>query len=141
MTSALCLSTSMYVLGGREGGREGGKGGKERQACTCLQPLACFVSSKLIFILIISLLSPLPLRQIANEIRHVIKAYSKTIPTVLEIPSKDHPYVVPSFPPSFPPSLPPSPQYPHSSPRLIHPVFLLSCVLPVSPSLPPSLPP
>ncbi|GAB5034131.1 v-type f subunit [Nannochloropsis oceanica] len=31
-------------------------------------------------------------QHIANEIRHVIRAYSKTIPTVLEIPSKDHPY-------------------------------------------------
>ncbi len=30
--------------------------------------------------------------QIANDVRHLLKGYSKTIPTVLEIPSKDHPY-------------------------------------------------
>lgn len=42
-------------------------------------------------------------KQIANDIRHVIKNYTKTIPTVLEIPSKDHPYVHnPSFPPAYP---------------------------------------
>jgi V-type H+-transporting ATPase subunit F len=31
-------------------------------------------------------------QHIANDIRHVLKDYSATIPTVLEIPSKDHPY-------------------------------------------------
>mmetsp|Transcript_25487 Transcript_25487/g.33299 ORF Transcript_25487/g.33299 Transcript_25487/m.33299 type:complete len:117 (+) Transcript_25487:81-431(+) len=31
-------------------------------------------------------------QHIANEIRHVLKDYEQTIPTVLEIPSKDHPY-------------------------------------------------
>uniref|UniRef100_A0A7S2UUR5 V-type proton ATPase subunit F n=1 Tax=Fibrocapsa japonica TaxID=94617 RepID=A0A7S2UUR5_9STRA len=31
-------------------------------------------------------------QHIANEIRHVLQDYEKTIPTVLEIPSKDHPY-------------------------------------------------
>ncbi|TFJ83910.1 hypothetical protein NSK_005007 [Nannochloropsis salina CCMP1776] len=31
-------------------------------------------------------------QHIANDIRHVIKNYTQTIPTVLEIPSKDHPY-------------------------------------------------
>lgn len=30
--------------------------------------------------------------QIAEEIRHLLNAYEKTIPTVLEIPSKDSPY-------------------------------------------------
>lgn len=30
--------------------------------------------------------------QVANEIRHLLNDYDKTIPTVLEIPSKDHPY-------------------------------------------------
>ena len=32
------------------------------------------------------------LLQVANEIRHLLKDYNKTIPTVLEIPSKDSPY-------------------------------------------------
>ncbi|CAN0382041.1 unnamed protein product [Discosporangium mesarthrocarpum] len=31
-------------------------------------------------------------QHVANEIRHILKDYSKTIPTVLEIPSKDVPY-------------------------------------------------
>eukprot|EP00611_Tribonema_gayanum_P023491 TRINITY_DN4955_c0_g2_i1.p2 TRINITY_DN4955_c0_g2~~TRINITY_DN4955_c0_g2_i1.p2 ORF type:complete len:119 (+),score=56.02 TRINITY_DN4955_c0_g2_i1:172-528(+) len=31
-------------------------------------------------------------QHVANEIRHVLKDYDKTIPTVLEIPSKDTPY-------------------------------------------------
>merc|ERR1712014_45836 len=31
-------------------------------------------------------------QHIANDIRHVLKDYIQTIPTVLEIPSKDHPY-------------------------------------------------
>lgn len=31
--------------------------------------------------------------QIANDIRHLLKSYTQTIPTILEIPSKDHPYV------------------------------------------------
>ena len=31
--------------------------------------------------------------QIANEIRHLLKDYTKTIPTVLEMPSKDQPCV------------------------------------------------
>ncbi|CAM9599014.1 unnamed protein product [Laminaria digitata] len=31
-------------------------------------------------------------QHVANEIRHVLGTYSKTIPTVLEIPSKDVPY-------------------------------------------------
>ncbi len=30
--------------------------------------------------------------QIANDIRHCVRDYNKTIPTVLEIPSKDIPY-------------------------------------------------
>lgn len=30
--------------------------------------------------------------QIAEEIRHLLNAYEKTIPTILEIPSKDSPY-------------------------------------------------
>ena len=30
--------------------------------------------------------------QCANELRHLLKDYDKTIPTVLEIPSKDAPY-------------------------------------------------
>lgn len=30
--------------------------------------------------------------QIANDIRHLLRDYNKTIPTVLEIPSKDQPY-------------------------------------------------
>jgi V-type H+-transporting ATPase subunit F len=31
-------------------------------------------------------------QHIANDIRHVLKDYHQTIPTVLEIPSKEHPY-------------------------------------------------
>lgn len=31
-------------------------------------------------------------QHIANDIRHVLKDYNATIPTVLEIPSKEHPY-------------------------------------------------
>ncbi|GAB9466746.1 V-type atpase, f subunit [Globisporangium polare] len=31
-------------------------------------------------------------QHIAEEIRHLLNAYEKTIPTVLEIPSKDSPY-------------------------------------------------
>ena len=31
-------------------------------------------------------------QHIANTIRHVLKDYNATIPTVLEIPSKEHPY-------------------------------------------------
>eukprot|EP01031_Cornospumella_fuschlensis_P033681 gene33681-40745_t len=31
-------------------------------------------------------------QHVANDIRHVIREYSKMIPTVLEIPSKDQPY-------------------------------------------------
>ena len=30
--------------------------------------------------------------QVANNIREVLRDYNKTIPTVLEIPSKEHPY-------------------------------------------------
>jgi V-type H+-transporting ATPase subunit F len=29
---------------------------------------------------------------VADEIRHLIKNYNQTIPTVLEIPTKDQPY-------------------------------------------------
>ncbi len=31
-------------------------------------------------------------QHVANSIRHVLKDYHATIPTVLEIPSKEHPY-------------------------------------------------
>lgn len=31
-------------------------------------------------------------QHIAGNIRHVLKDYTQTIPTVLEIPSKEHPY-------------------------------------------------
>jgi V-type H+-transporting ATPase subunit F len=31
-------------------------------------------------------------QHVANDIRHVLKSYTATIPTVLEIPSKEHPY-------------------------------------------------
>jgi V-type H+-transporting ATPase subunit F len=31
-------------------------------------------------------------QHIAGDIRHVLKDYTQTIPTVLEIPSKEHPY-------------------------------------------------
>jgi V-type H+-transporting ATPase subunit F len=31
-------------------------------------------------------------QHVANDIRHVLKNYTATIPTVLEIPSKEHPY-------------------------------------------------
>ena len=31
-------------------------------------------------------------QHVANTIRHVLKDYTATIPTVLEIPSKEHPY-------------------------------------------------
>ena len=30
--------------------------------------------------------------QVADDIRHLLTAYDKTIPTILEIPSKDQPY-------------------------------------------------
>ena len=33
-----------------------------------------------------------PPPQVANDIRHLLKSYTKTIPTVLEMPSKDQPY-------------------------------------------------
>ena len=31
-------------------------------------------------------------QHIANDIRHILRDYNQSIPTVLEIPSKDHPY-------------------------------------------------
>ena len=31
-------------------------------------------------------------QHVANEIRHLLNDYNQTIPTILEIPSKDHPY-------------------------------------------------
>mmetsp|Transcript_44354 Transcript_44354/g.106855 ORF Transcript_44354/g.106855 Transcript_44354/m.106855 type:complete len:116 (-) Transcript_44354:47-394(-) len=31
-------------------------------------------------------------QHVANDIRHILKDYNATIPTVLEIPSKEHPY-------------------------------------------------
>jgi V-type H+-transporting ATPase subunit F len=31
-------------------------------------------------------------QHVAKDIRHVLKSYTSTIPTVLEIPSKEHPY-------------------------------------------------
>ena len=31
-------------------------------------------------------------QHVANDIRHLLKDYTKTIPTVLEMPSKDQPY-------------------------------------------------
>ena len=31
-------------------------------------------------------------QHVANDIRHILKNYTATIPTVLEIPSKEHPY-------------------------------------------------
>jgi V-type H+-transporting ATPase subunit F len=31
-------------------------------------------------------------QHVANNIRHVLRDYTKPIPTILEIPSKDHPY-------------------------------------------------
>ena len=31
-------------------------------------------------------------QHVANEIRHLTNTYTQTIPTILEIPSKDHPY-------------------------------------------------
>jgi V-type H+-transporting ATPase subunit F len=31
-------------------------------------------------------------QHVANTIRHILKDYNATIPTVLEIPSKEHPY-------------------------------------------------
>ncbi|CAE7642070.1 vatF [Symbiodinium microadriaticum] len=31
-------------------------------------------------------------QHIANDIRHLLRDYNKTIPTILEIPSKDQPY-------------------------------------------------
>lgn len=39
---------------------------------------------------VLSLPSPPP--QVADDIRYLINEYDKTIPTVLEIPSKDVPY-------------------------------------------------
>jgi V-type H+-transporting ATPase subunit F len=31
-------------------------------------------------------------QHVANDIRHILREYTKPIPTVLEIPSKDQPY-------------------------------------------------
>eukprot|EP00804_Cyclotella_cryptica_P016274 CCRYP_005756-RA/>CCRYP_005756-RA protein AED:0.17 eAED:0.17 QI:229/1/1/1/0.66/0.75/4/784/115 len=31
-------------------------------------------------------------QHVANNMRHILKDYNQTIPTVLEIPSKEHPY-------------------------------------------------
>lgn len=31
-------------------------------------------------------------QHVANDIRHLVKNYNKLLPTVLEIPSKEHPY-------------------------------------------------
>ena len=31
-------------------------------------------------------------QHVANDIRHLMAGYTQTIPTILEIPSKDHPY-------------------------------------------------
>ena len=31
-------------------------------------------------------------QHVANDIRHLMANYTQTIPTILEIPSKDHPY-------------------------------------------------
>ncbi len=31
-------------------------------------------------------------QHVANDIRHILRDYTKSIPTVLEIPSKDQPY-------------------------------------------------
>ena len=31
-------------------------------------------------------------QHVANDIRHLLRDYTKTIPTILEIPSKDQPY-------------------------------------------------
>jgi len=31
-------------------------------------------------------------QHVANEIRHLLNEYDQTVPTILEIPSKDHPY-------------------------------------------------
>lgn len=42
--------------------------------------------------LLLSLTHQLSLNQIANDIRHLLRDYTKTIPTILEIPSKDQPY-------------------------------------------------
>ena len=44
-----------------------------------------------VFLSINILIAPF-FRQVANDIRHLLKDYNKTIPTVLEIPSKDSPY-------------------------------------------------
>lgn len=31
-------------------------------------------------------------QHVANDLRHILKDYNQTIPTILEIPSKEHPY-------------------------------------------------
>ena len=31
-------------------------------------------------------------QHVANDVRHLLNDYNQTIPTILEIPSKDHPY-------------------------------------------------
>lgn len=31
-------------------------------------------------------------QHVANNVRHILKDYNQTIPTILEIPSKEHPY-------------------------------------------------
>ena len=31
-------------------------------------------------------------QHVANNMRHILKDYNQTIPTILEIPSKEHPY-------------------------------------------------
>jgi len=43
-------------------------------------------------LLALTLDATLPIEQIADKIRHRIDTYTAAFPTVLEIPSKEHPY-------------------------------------------------
>lgn len=54
----------------------------------------CLASRYCLFVdCALSPLVSLPLLQIAGDIRYLLNVYDKVIPTVLEIPSKDKPYV------------------------------------------------
>jgi hypothetical protein len=73
------------------------------------------------------IMAPSPPRQIAADISHILADYDKTIPTVLEIPSKDHPYdpvraprtPAPAIPRLTPAAMPllPAPSIPLTRPR------------------------
>ena len=58
---------------------------KDTKASVIAEAFNQFVSNSKIAILMIN-------QHIANDIRHVINNFDSNTPTILEIPSKDHPY-------------------------------------------------